>query len=76
MTLPEFRTRLILGLNMHAPTLKLERGWCVVNNWTLFMHVMKRDGNDETVNIYRKQKAHGNSVYHSPNKANPEHMAN
>lgn len=47
MTIPEFRTRLILGLNMHAPTLKLERGWCVVNNWTLFMHVMTRDDNDE-----------------------------
>ena len=36
---------------------------------------MTRDGNDEWVNIYRKQKAHGNSVYHSPNEANPEHMA-
>ena len=35
-----------------------------------------RDGNDEWVNIYRKQKAHGNSIYHSPNEANPEHMAN
>ena len=47
MTLPGFRTRLILGLNMHALTLKLERGWCVVNNWTLFMHVMTHDGNDK-----------------------------
>ena len=76
MTLPEVRTRLILGLNMHAPTLKLERGCCVVSNWTLFMHVMTRDGNDESVNIYRKQMAHSNSVYHIPNEANPEHMAN
>ena len=39
------------------------------------MHVMTRDGNDEWMNIYRKQKAHDNSVYHSPNEANPEHMA-
>ena len=44
--------------------------------WTLFMHIMARDGNDKSVNIYHKQKAHGNSVYHSPNEANPEHMAN
>ena len=54
MTIPEFRTRLILGLNIHAPTLKLEQGWCVVNNWTLFRHVITRDGNDKSVNIYRK----------------------
>ena len=47
MTLPESRTRLNEAMNMHAPTLKLERGWCAVNNWTLFMHVMTRDGNDE-----------------------------
>ena len=40
------------------------------------MHVMTRDYNDEWVNIYRKQKAHGNSVYLSPKEANPEHMAN
>ena len=42
---------------MHAPTLKLERGWCVVNNWTLFMHVMTGDDNDEWMNDYRKQNA-------------------
>ena len=41
---------------MHDPTLKLERGRCVVNNWTLFMHVMTRDDNDELINIYCKQK--------------------
>ena len=40
------------------------------------MHAMTSDGNDQWVNIYSKQKAHGNSVYHSPNEANPEHMAN
>ena len=76
MTLPELRMRLILGLNMHAPTLKLEGECCVVSNWTLCMHVMTRDSNDESVNIYCKQKAHSNSVYHSPKEANPEHMAN
>ena len=48
---------------MHAPALKLERGWCVVDNWTLFMHVMTRDGNDELVNIYHKQKTYGNSTW-------------
>ena len=37
---------------------------------------MTRDSNDESVNIYREQKAHGNSVYNSPNETNPEHMAN
>ena len=42
----------------------------------IFMHAMTRDGIDAWVNIYTKQKTHGNSVHHSPNEANPEHMAN
>ena len=59
MTLPESRTRLILGKNMYDPTLKLERGWCTVNNWTLFMHAMTHDDNDECMNVYCKQKILG-----------------
>ena len=47
MTLTESRTRLMQGKNMHDPTLKLGRGWCAVNNRTLFMHAMTRDDNDE-----------------------------
>ena len=57
MTLPEYRTRLNEAINMHVPTLKLGRGWCAVNNWTLFMHAMTSGGNDQWMNDYRKQNA-------------------
>ena len=76
MTLPELRKRLILGLNMHDTTLKLERGWCTVNNWTLFMHALTRDGNDESINVYGKQKAHAIIVGLVWTEVNIDHTAN
>ena len=42
MTLPESRTRLILG---NKNDLKTRMRICAVNNWTLIMHVMTCDDN-------------------------------